>query len=160
MPFSSPCLRQFWLLSATHFAAASLAADVFIQGQSCMTAVLDCYWTSLCLTFRNTPTDLLYLRLLQSFPPVCFKDPLDSCIIHSKYKLFRSTAGRSGSLKINARVSHFQTDIVSFSPPNPDHPPHPLCVCVYVPQNIFYCVCVCTACTHTHSVGPVCHWGS
>lgn len=87
-PLICDVLRRFhnlwtvWLLPATRFAAASPAADVFVQGQSCMIAVLDCYWMSLSIHIRNWHTDVLYIRLLQSFPPVCFKDPLDLCIIH------------------------------------------------------------------------------
>ncbi len=122
-----------------------------------MTAGLDCYWMSLCLSFRNRQTDLVYSRLLQSFPPVCFKDPLDSCTNHTCQKPFRSPAGHSGSLKkMNATLSRFQADIVSFSPSNPNHPP-PLCV--YVPQHILYCVYVSSSYTHTHTVSDLCATG-
>lgn len=104
-------------------------------------------------TFRNRQTDLVHLRLLQSFPPVCFKDPLDSCNIFI-LKTVQVGAGHSGSLKeINARIS--QTDIVSFSPPNPNHPPS----CVCMPQHILYCVYVCVLHAHTHTVSDLCATG-
>lgn len=75
----SNALRLFQ--SAAVFTAVCWCRFFFVQGQSCMSAVLDCSWMSLSLKFRER--QILYLRLVQSFSPLCFKDPLDFCTIHS-----------------------------------------------------------------------------
>lgn len=51
--------------------------------------------------------------------------------------------------------SRFKTDIVSFSPPNPNHPPL-LCVCVCVPQHVSDGVYVCVLHAHTHTQCRTC----
>lgn len=68
-------------------------------------------------------------------------------------KLLRSAAGYSGSLK--SFFSRFKTDIVSFSPPNPNHPPL-LCVCACVPQHVSDGVYVCVLHAHTHTQCRTC----
>lgn len=44
-------------------------------------------------------------------------------------------------------IDIFKTDIVSFSPPNPNYPPPSVRVCAST--YILLCVCACSACAHT-----------